>query len=313
MTRAKLCGGRLPLFAIIIALWAALSPHHSNAKSPNRTVVHAATEQVIQMDHISVKVIGKGSPVILIPGLSSPRETWDGVAPELARTHTVYLIQVNGFGPEDPRANLQPGILPGIIAELHSLIESRKLQGAAVVGHSMGGLATLMLAKAHPGDVGKALIVDAMPFVGSAFYPGSTVDTIKPQAEAMRTQLNGLYGKPLPDAVINAITSQNALKPASRAIIAPWMKVTDMRVSAQALYEDMEIDMRPDLKGITTPLTVVVPWTAERGEDAVLGFYRGEYAGAPNVTVVGVGDSGHFVMLDQPEAFAKVMAAFLAG
>ena len=54
------------------------------------------------MDHISIETIGKGSPVILIPGLSRPRAVWDGVAPELAKTHRVILVQVNGFGGDDP-------------------------------------------------------------------------------------------------------------------------------------------------------------------------------------------------------------------
>jgi pimeloyl-ACP methyl ester carboxylesterase len=57
-----------------------------------------AAPALLQMDHISVQQIGtSGPPVILIPGLSSPREAWQGVAPALARTHRVFLVQVNGF------------------------------------------------------------------------------------------------------------------------------------------------------------------------------------------------------------------------
>ncbi|RYE03982.1 MAG: alpha/beta hydrolase, partial [Sphingomonadales bacterium] len=181
----------------------------------------------------------------------------------------------------------------------------------AVIGHSLGGLATLMLAKAHPGDVGKALIVDALPFVGSAFVPGSTVESLKPTAEAMKAQMASLYGQPVPEAVLNAIANTNALKPASRETIKGWMAKADMRVSGQALYDDMMVDLRGGLSWITTPVTVLVPWTAARGEDAVLGFYRGEYAGTPKLTVTGVGDSGHFIMLDQPEAFRAALTAFL--
>ncbi|RYE02537.1 MAG: alpha/beta hydrolase, partial [Sphingomonadales bacterium] len=88
------------------------------------------------MEHISVQVIGKGSPVILIPGLSSPRAVWDGVTPELAKSHTVYLVQVNGFGGDDPRGNLAPGVVDGLVAELHQLIATRKLVKPAVIGHS---------------------------------------------------------------------------------------------------------------------------------------------------------------------------------
>ncbi|WP_245646875.1 alpha/beta fold hydrolase [Sphingomonas soli] len=302
--------GRLPLFAIMVAIGAASgSPAFSAPPQPAAT--QTASAPLIQMEHISVQVIGKGSPVILIPGLSSPRGVWDGVAPELAKKHSVYLVQVNGFGGDDPRANLKPGVLDGLVAELHQLIATRKLAKPAVIGHSLGGLAALMLAKAHPQDVGKAMIVDALPFVGSAFIPGSTVESIKPTAEAMKAQMAGLYGQPVPDAVLNAIANTNALRPASRETIKAWMAKADMRVSGQALYEDMMVDLRGTLGGITAPVTVLVPWTAARGEAAVLGFYRSEYAGAPKLTVTGVGDSGHFIMLDQPEAFRAALTGFL--
>jgi pimeloyl-ACP methyl ester carboxylesterase len=82
-----------------------------------------ADQSTFEMDHVSVKVLGTGgNPVFLIPGLSSPRATWDGIAPELAKTHLVYLVQVNGFGGEAPGANLKPGILTGIVADLDDLL-----------------------------------------------------------------------------------------------------------------------------------------------------------------------------------------------
>ncbi|MES2987034.1 MAG: alpha/beta hydrolase [Pseudomonadota bacterium] len=302
--------GRLPIFAIMVAIWAANgSPGFSAPVA--QPAAQTAPANLIQMEHISVQVIGKGSPVILIPGLSSPRAVWDGVAPELAKNHAVYLVQVNGFGGDDPRANLQPGVIDGMIADLHTLIADRKLVKPAVIGHSLGGLATLMLAKAHPGDVGKALIVDALPFVGSAFFPGSTVESVKPQAEAMRAQMASLYGKPMPEMVLNAIANNNALKPASRETIKGWMAKADMRVSGQAMYEDLQVDLRGQLSAITAPVTVLVPWTAARGSQAVE-LYRGEYAGTARLTVTGVEDSGHFIMLDQPEAFRTALMAFVA-
>lgn len=68
----------------------------------------SAASSTQQMDYISVKVMGTtGSPVFLIPGISAPRATWDGIAPELAKTHQVYLVQINGFGGDAPGANLE--------------------------------------------------------------------------------------------------------------------------------------------------------------------------------------------------------------
>lgn len=314
MKRLLACACRnsqLPWGAILIALLAAngfFNRAHASVPAP----VTAAADPVVQMAHISVQVVGHGSPVILIPGLSSPRATWNGVVPALARNHRVYLVQVNGFGGDDPRGNLQPGILDGIVADLHTLIADRKLGAVPVVGHSMGGLVSLMLAQAHPGDVQKALIVDALPFIGTLFAPAATAEALKPQAEMMRAQMASLYGKPFPDQVGQMIARQNALKPASQAQVASWSAKADMRVSGQALYEDMITDLRPALPKIAAPITVLVPWTDARGgEQQVLGLYRAQYAGAPNVTIRGVGDSGHFIMLDQPAAFEQALMAFL--
>ncbi|MEZ0244988.1 MAG: alpha/beta fold hydrolase, partial [Sphingomonas sp.] len=183
-----------------------------------------AAARLIQMDHISVEVVGEGSPVILIPGLSTPRAVWDGVTPELARGHRVYRVQVNGFGGDDPRANLQPGLLAGIVADLHTLIAQEKIAGAAAVGHSMGGFLGLMIAKRHPGDIGKLMIVDSLPYIGAMFVPGATVAMVEPQARMMRDQMAAAYGSPLPDATVQAIAAQNALKPESQAKVGGWTR-----------------------------------------------------------------------------------------
>lgn len=299
---------RLPLFAILVALWAASGSPGIGAPSP--VPAAAATDGLIQMDHISVQVVGQGSPVILIPGLSSPRATWDGVTPELARSHTVYLVQLNGFGGDDPRANLKPGILPGTVGDLHRLMNMRKLKGAAVVGHSLGGVLGMMLARDHPEDVGRLLIVDTLPWVGTAFAPGHTVATAGPLAERMREQMVALFGV-MPAAMAEAVGVSNALKPESPAKVAAWSMAADLRVAGQAIYEDMLVHLGSDLPRIAAPMTVLVPWSAQRGGEAVVDVYKREYARAPNIRFEPLGDSGHFAMLDQPEAFSKILGAFL--
>jgi pimeloyl-ACP methyl ester carboxylesterase len=272
----------------------------------------AAASAVKQMDHISIETRGSGPAVVLIPGLSSPRAVWDGVAGDLARTHRVVLVQVNGFGGDAPGANLSPGILDGVVADLDSYITANKLSGAAVVGHSMGGLIGLMLAKAHPGDVGKLMMVDSLPYIGDIFVPGATVAQVEPQAKAMRDAEIASYGKPADDAMATATANGLALKPDSRAKVVAWVKAADPRVSGEAMYEDMTTDLRPAMASITTPITLVYPWSANLPEDKAAAFYRAEYAQAPHVSFVPIADSAHFVMLDQPAAFATALDAFLA-
>jgi pimeloyl-ACP methyl ester carboxylesterase len=267
-----------------------------------------APANVTQMGHISIQVIGKGSPIVLIPGLSSPRAVWDGVAPDLARNHKVYLVQINGFAGDDPRDNLIPGLLDGVVAELHAYIVDNKLQGAAVVGHSLGGLVSLMLARGHPGDIGRLMIVDSLPYIGALFMPDATVAALEPIAAATRDKLAASYGKPADVAGATATANQLALKPDSRTKVAAWAQASDPRVTGLALYEDMTTDLRAAIAGIATPITLVYP--ASPRADAL---YHAEYAKTPHVTFVPVADSAHFVMLDQAEAFRAALTAFLAG
>jgi pimeloyl-ACP methyl ester carboxylesterase len=265
-----------------------------------------------QMPHISVTTVGKGAPVVLIPGLSSPRETWAGIVPDLARTHRVYLVQVNGFGGDDPRANLAPGVLDGVVADLHTFMTREKLAGAPVVGHSMGGLLALKLAVAHPGDAGRLMIVDALPFYGALFGPGATPAMLEPRAAAMRDAMKAGYGKPADPARSQALVNSMALKPTSRATMLGWTGKADARVSAQAMYEDLTTDVTPDLPRITVPLTLVVPYNDHLPQAQADALYRGAYRTLPHLRVVEVPDSAHFVMLDQPAAFASALDAFLA-
>ena len=284
---------------------------HSAHAAPVAAAAPAGPARIaVEMDHISIEVTGAGSPIFLIPGLSSPRETWDGVVPELAKTHKVYLVQVNGFGVGDrPGANLQPGILDGVVADLDAYIVENNIKGAAIVGHSMGGLVGLMFAKAHPDHVSRLMIVDSLPFLGMLFGPTLTVAMVEPQGKAMRDQMAAAYGKPADPAPAEATANQLALKPESRVKVKAWVMAADPRVSGEAMYEDLTTDLRPDLAAIKTPITLVYPTSGE-APDKAGALYHGAYAAAPNVTYVGVADSAHFVMLDQPVAFAAALKAF---
>jgi pimeloyl-ACP methyl ester carboxylesterase len=297
------------VFVLILAACAAST---LNWSGPAHSAPAASAAAEERLPHISVQSIGKGSPVVLIPGLSSPRAVWDGIAPELAKNHQVLLVQVNGFAGDDAGANLKPGVLSGIVEDLHGYIASHRLGRVRVIGHSMGGLATLMFAKAHPGDVEQAMVVDALPFFAVLMDPSATVDAVKPMAEMMRAKVAAGYGKPADPATVEANVKSLALKPESIVRMKAWAAAADPRVSAQVLYEDLTTDIRPELGGITTPVTLIVPWTDTRfGEERTLAFYKRQYAALPNASFVGIGDAGHFVMLDQPVALGAAVEAFV--
>ncbi len=249
---------------------------------------------------------------MLIPGLSTSRDVWSDNAPELAKKHRVLLVQVNGFGGDDPGANLQPGILDGIVADLNGYLTSERLGRVRVIGHSMGGSVALKFAMAHPEQVERAMIVDALPFFAVLIDPSATAEGVRPTAEMMRTRVASSYGKPVDPATIEANVKSLALKPESIARMKQWAAAADARASAQALYDNLTTDIRPHLASIMVPVTIIVPWSDQRfGEQRTLAFFKKEYADLANAAFVGIGDAGHFVMLDQPQRFAEQVNSFL--
>ena len=294
------------LAASAFTLAAVLQPHAGHAQA-----VAAAATTVLP--HISITTMGtKGSPVVLIPGLSSPRATWDGIAPRIAHDHRVILVQVNGFGGTAPGDNLKPGLLDGVVADLTGYLAAQKLTKVDVIGHSMGGLLALMLAKAHPDRVGKVMIVDSLPFYGALFAPNATVEQLRPQAAAMRDMMAKMGDdKAAQAANAERVAAQMTVTPAAHAQVIGWMATADPRVSAQAMYEDLTTDLRPAMASIKAPITVVYPWNARLPKAIAEGLYKREYAAAPAVTFVDIPDAAHFAMLDQPAAFAAAVDGFL--
>ena len=82
---------------------------------------------------------------------------------------------------------------------------------------------------------------------------------------------------------------------------------------ADAMYELMVTDLRPELARITVPVEVVYAYDLQYGVEAsqVDAMFRNAYASTPNISFRRIDDSFHFIMLDQPERFAGAVIEYL--
>lgn len=87
---------------------------------------------------------------------------------------------------------------------------------------------------------------------------------------------------------------------------------SDRKTVADAVYELMTTDLRPELGHIKAPVEVVYAYDALFGVPAasVDTMYRQAYTSAPDIHFTRIDDSFHFVMLDQPERFSSVVESF---
>ncbi len=273
-------------------------------------LITPADAQPFAPTRFSVEVRGNGPDVILIPGLGSSRDVWDAQVAALEGTHRLHLVQVAGFAGEAAPATTTAMIDP-LVEELAEYIESYTSGQAAVIGHSMGGLTGLILARRHPERVGRVMIVDSLPFFSAMFGPMATAEGVEPQARMMRDQIIALDAASF--AAQQQVGVQRLVKTESyRQTVADWSVASDRTAFAQAMYEVMTTDMRGEVANVQTPLTIVYAYDPAMGPEAMIdGLYRGGFGSAPNATFVRVDGSYHFIMVDQAEAFQAAIANFL--
>ena len=111
---------------------------------------------------------GRGSPVVLLHGWINSWAVWRDTMIYIAehRPFKVYALDFWGFG-ESAKEKTPPFKLSSYVSMVEQFMEIMGIQGAPVIGHSMGGTVSLYLTLDHPSRVRKVAVVGS-PIVGSS-------------------------------------------------------------------------------------------------------------------------------------------------
>ena len=265
-----------------------------------------------ESSRVEITTVGKGPDVILIPGLSSsPGRAWQGTV-EAVPGYRYHLVQVKGFAGVPAEANATGPVAAPVAEEIARYIREAKLTRPAIVDHSMGGTIGLMLAARHPEAVGKLMVVDMAPFLGAFFGPDATPQSVKKAAEQIRAGMSG-PASPKNDAMVEQTINGMVNTVPARAAILADTRASDRRTSADAFYELLTTDLRPELVKIKAPTTVlfVRAATLPMTDAQIEASYRQLYANLAGVKLVRVPDSAHFIQIDAPGRFQEELRAFL--
>lgn len=263
-------------------------------------------------DRISVVARGSGPNVILIPGLTGHREeSWGGIVETLDDRYRLHLVQVNGFAGIAPGANAEGPVSAPVAEEIARYIQEAGLARPAVIGHSMGGTIGMMLAARHPDVVGRLMVVDMMPSMGTFFGPaGETPEGLRGIADQARAQiLEAPPGTGFIAQLFEGMTLNTQMQP----VLMRLARESDPRTVADAFHELVVTDMRPELSRITAPVTVlyVQPPNVQVPADQFDASMAGLYAKAANARLVRIDDSRHFIQWDQPARFIAEIDTFM--
>jgi pimeloyl-ACP methyl ester carboxylesterase len=230
---------------------------------------------------ISYEAAGEGEPVVFVHGLSGSTRWWYRNVRTIAERHRIYLVDLPGFG--TMRSLRGRFVLAETATWLSEWMEAAGLERAHLVGHSMGGYASVRLAASRPELVRRLVLVAPAGVPAERSMLGHLVPLL-------------LTVRHAPPAFL-AVLVQEALR------MGP---MTLWRVARDLLAEDV----RGDLRNIEAPTLLVWGENDPLIPPAVGDLFREEIS---NSRLLLLQRAGHVPMFDQPKEFDAALLTFLSG
>jgi N-formylmaleamate deformylase len=258
----------------------------------------------------SVRVVGKGPPMLLIPGLATPGAVWDSTVAHYQDRYTLHVFTLAGFGGQPPRPGLT---LDAIRADVLRYIAQQGLAKPIIIGHSLGGFLVYWLAATAPDSVGPLVAVDGLPFLPALFDPKATVASIRPEAQQFGARFRAMTHEQFVEGLRKGAAIQTT-GPENQAQVVAWCAPSDPTAVGNGMAELLTTDLRPLLKDIRVPvlLLAAVGGVPADSQQAARSVYEDEVSTIPNHQVVFLEHARHFIMLDDPKGFFAAVDAFLA-
>jgi 3-oxoadipate enol-lactonase / 4-carboxymuconolactone decarboxylase len=234
--------------------------------------------------------------LLLLNSLGTDHAMWSAVVPLLIRDYRVLRMDTRGHGASDaPKADYAISMLA---ADALAVADAADARRAHICGLSMGGMLALELAAEHPDRVERVIAANTSPQMDSQL--------MRERAELVRAKGMGA----IVDAVLERFFTQpfRDRSPPVVGTTRATLLATDadgyagccMAISAMALREKLP-KVKAQLLVINGARDISTP-PAEHGDRIAAAV-----ANARTVTI----DAGHLSAVEQPEAFAGAVVAFL--
>ena len=263
----------------------------------------------------TVRAEGRGvRDVIFVHGLATSPECWEEAPARLGPGVRFHFPHMRGFAGLAPSGFRQPGnFLKPAADAMAAYIRAHCHGPAAVVGHSMGGIAGLILARDHPDVVGRLMVVDVPAFFSVLINPFASPSNMAALAEHSRRSYAEKSLAQLEEDLRRA-TQKLVVDSGQLERIVRWGIASDQATTADVMAEVMVTDLRSDLGRIEAPVDVVYAWdkTGHATKAGIDQVYASAYQGLVNGRRLRIDHARHYVMFDQPDVFYDAVRKWLA-
>jgi N-formylmaleamate deformylase len=240
---------------------------------------------------------GKGTPLVLLPGITSPAATWGFVCERLGESFDTYVFDARGRGLSSGGKDLDYG-LDAMADDVAAALDALQLTGVLLVGHSMGARIAIRAARRPSLPIHRLVLVDppvsgpgrrayGMPL---SFY----IDSIRMAAAGCGIEQMRSYMPAWSDEHLR--------------LRAEWLHTCEEAAIARSHRDLNEADVHSDLPHIDTPTLLIVAG----GADVIRPEESAEMARlCPALTVRTVSNAGHMIPWDNFEGFFLALLPFL--
>jgi N-formylmaleamate deformylase len=272
-----------------------------------------------------VRVVGKGKPMILIPGNKGSADTYNEVVAHYKDHYKCYVITLAGFAGQPP-SDAHDHLLLRQRDEIIQYIIDKKLRKPVLVGFSFGGSLAMWVACTRPDLIGPFIDLDGTPFDAGVdanhFNKDSLINAEGARYKLALTQTpefwkkrDSIYHSPANNKLGAAYLQTLVTDTGRIAEIMRWDMTSDFRSGVLMNLEADTLDMRDDVAKIQSPILVLGSW---QGWDLIKSkadgekHYSEQFAKAKNVTLVFSEHGKHFLMWENFDWMIGEMDKFLA-
>lgn len=254
---------------------------------------------------LNTTALGESGPVVAFcHGLFGQGKNWTAIAKALATDHRVLLVDMPNHGRSDWHDRVDYLDMADEVATLFAADDP-----VALIGHSMGGKAAMVLALRHPELVERLCVVDISPvdYHGLTEF-GDFIDAMQGLdlgALTRRSDADEALAEAVPNRTVRSFLLQNLRRDGDSWSWQPNLAVLGRDLAALGGWPADRLEE-------VEPYPGRVLWVA--GQTSA--YVKDEYAEAmdrwfPQNRRVTVKNAGHWVHSEQPEVFTEVLRRFL--
>lgn len=251
-----------------------------------------------------VETIGKGKPVLYLPGFTTPGSIWKETVENVNLDRKSYLFSYAGFNGNAP---IKMPWYATIKNDIISYVKDQNMSDVVIIGHSMGGNLAIDIAAALPNKISKIIIVDSLPCMREVMMPNVPAETLQYENPYNNQMLN------MDAHQFNNMAKMMAMNmtynETKKEVLTNWILEANRKTWVYGYTDLLKLDLRATLKDINCEVLIL----GASFPDVVVAEknYQKQYANLANKTLKMASKSKHFVMFDQPEWFYTTVNDFL--